>query len=113
MLAKGRLLGLQFEALFTDGLYTEICRKADEQAYKIAAACREAGFAEHAPSPTNQQFFIFPDTVLGKLQEKYCFSFWEKTDDTHTAVRICTSWATTEENVERLIGDVRALGEIA
>lgn len=110
MLAKGRLLGLQFKALFENGLYQEICRKANEQAYKIAAACREAGFGEYAPSPTNQQFFIFPDEILGKLQKKYCFSFWEKVDETHSAVRICTSWATKDENVTALIGDIRALG---
>ncbi len=109
MLAKGRLLGLQFEALFTDELYFEICEKANHLAEKISAACRESGFPEYAPSPTNQRFFIFPDEVLGKLQEKYCFSFWEKTDKTHTAVRICTSWATTEENTEALIREIRAL----
>ncbi len=107
MLAKGRLLGLQFETLFTGGLYETICRKANGQARRIADACKAAGFAEWVPSPTNQQFFIFSDAVLGKLQEKYCFSFWEKTDDTHTAVRICTSWATTEENVDALIGDIK------
>lgn len=107
MLAKGRLLGLQFEALFSDRLYFEICERANLLAEKITAACREAGFPEYAPSPTNQRFFIFPDEVLGKLQEKYCFSFWEKTDDTHTAVRICTSWATTEENADALIRDIR------
>lgn len=109
MLAKGRLLGIQFEELFSDGLYFEICRKANEQARRIAAACREAGFPEYVPSPTNQQFFIFPDEVLGKLQEKYCFSFWEKTDEAHTAVRVCTSWATREESVDALIADLRAL----
>lgn len=110
MLAKGRLLGLQFIALFENGLYQEICEKANKQAYRIAAACREAGFAEYAPSPTNQQFFIFPDEILGKLQKKYCFSFWEKTDETHTAVRICTSWATKDENVDALIRDIQTLG---
>ncbi len=106
MLAKGRLLGLQFKTLFTDGLYTEICKKANEQAFRIAEACRRAGFPEYVSSPTNQQFFVFPDEVLGKLQEKYLFSFWEKRDGSHSAVRICTSWATTEENVEQLIWDI-------
>lgn len=107
MLAKGRLLGLQFEALFTDHLYFEICKRANVLAEKITAACREAGFPEYAPSPTNQRFFIFPDDVLKKLEERYVFSFWEKTDGAHTAVRICTSWATTEENVDALIRDIR------
>ncbi len=100
-------MGLQFEALFSDHLYFTICERANILAEKITAACREAGFPEYTPSPTNQRFFILPDEVLGKLQKKYCFSFWEKTDDTHTAVRICTSWATTEKNVDALIRDVR------
>ncbi len=109
MLAKGRLLGIQFEELFTGGLYETICRKANQQAYKIAGACKAAGFPEYASSPTNQQFFIFPDKVLEKLQKKYMFSFWEKTDSSHTAVRICTSWATTDSCVDALLADIRAL----
>ena len=110
MLAKGRLLGVQFETLFQDGLYYEICRRANALAYRIAEACREAGFAEYAPSPTNQQFFILPDRALGELEKSYHFSFWEKVDEGHTAVRICTSWATTEENAEKLTRDIRAAG---
>ncbi len=109
MLAKGRLLGIQFETLLEGGLYEDICRKANEQAYRIAGACRDTGLREYAPSPTNQQFFIFSDEDLGKLQEKYAFSFWEKTDAAHTAVRICTSWATREEAVSALIADIHAL----
>lgn len=110
MLAKGRLLGIQFETLFEDGLYEDICRRANGQAYRIAAACREKGLREYAPSPTNQQFFIFPNRDLDRFQKKYVFSFWEKIDDTHSAVRICTSWATREENVDALIRDIQALG---
>ena len=109
MLAKGRLLGIQFLTLFEGGLYLEICKKADGQAYRIAAACAEAGIEAYAPSPTNQQFFIFPDAQLKKLEEKYVFSFWEKVDAGHTAVRICTSWATRDQAVEELIGDIKAL----
>lgn len=110
MLAKGRLLGLQFLGLFESGLYYEICQKANAFAYEIADACKEAGFPAYAPSPTNQQFFIFPDDVLEKLQQHFHFSFWEKTDEGHTAVRICTSWATTEENVQALISAIKAAG---
>lgn len=109
MLAKGRLLGLQFESLFSDNLYFEICRKANVQAQRISDACREGGFPEYAPSPTNQRFFIFPDESLKKLEGKYVFSFWEKIDGEHTAVRICTSWATTEAHVNELIRDILAL----
>ena len=109
MLAKGRLLGIQFETLFTDELYLNICEKANRLAEKIADACSAAGVPEYAPSPTNQRFFIFPDETLKKLTEQYTFTVWEKTDAAHTAVRICTSWATTEENVEALIQDIRAV----
>lgn len=110
MLAKGRLLGIQFAELFRDGLYFEICGRANRLAYEIAKACKGSGFTEYAPSPTNQQFFIFPDGILKKLEEKYHFSFWEKVDEGRTAVRICTSWATKEENVRALIGDIKAAG---
>lgn len=110
MLAKGRLLGVQFLTLFADELYFEICERANQLAWRIADACREAGFREYAPSPTNQQFFIFPDAALRELEKKYAFSFWEKVDEGHTAVRICTSWATKEENVQALIADIRAVG---
>lgn len=110
MLAKGRLLGLQFLALFEDDLYYSICGHANRLAYQIADACQEAGFPAYAPSPTNQQFFIFPDDMLEKLQERFHFSFWEKVDEGHTAVRICTSWATTEENTQALTEAIKAAG---
>lgn len=111
MLAKGRLLGLQFLALFEDDLYYDICRAANEQAYRIAAACKEAGFPFFAASPTNQQFPIFPNRLLAKLREKYAVSIWAKVDEEHTAIRLCTSWATREEAVDQLLGDIRALGK--
>lgn len=111
MLAKGRLLGLQFLTLFEDDLYYDICRAANEQAYRIAAACREAGFSFFTESPTNQQFPIFPNRLLSRLREKYAVSVWAKVDEAHTAVRLCTSWATREEAVDQLIADIRALGK--
>ena len=111
MLAKGRLLGIQFLTLFEDDLYYDICRSANEQAYRIAAACREAGFPFFAESPTNQQFPIFPNRLLDRLKEKYVYSTWAKVDEDHTAIRLCTSWATRDEAVEQLIADIRALGK--
>ncbi len=103
MLAKGRLLGLQFETLFTDDLYFNISRNAIRQALRIREAIRQAGYAFFMESSTNQQFPIFPDEVLKRLSQDFLFTFWQKTDEHHTAVRICTSWATTEENTDRLI----------
>ena len=109
MLAKGRLLGIQYECLMADGLYEALGRHGVEQAMRIRAACEKKGFALRYDSRTNQQFPIFPDEGLKKLEKKYAFSFWEKTDDTHTAVRVCTSWCTKPEHVDALIADIRAL----
>ena len=108
MLAKGRLLGVQFDVLFTGGLYFEIAERAVRQALRIAEACRAAGCAFFADSPTNQQFPIFPNAALGKLGEKYVWSHWARVDAAHTAVRLCTSWATTDENVSALCADIAA-----
>lgn len=109
MLAKGRILGVQFETLFEDGLYYEISKHAVDMAMMIRAAFAEKGFSFRYHSTTNQQFPILPDGVLRKLSEKYSYSFWEKVDDKHSAVRFCTSWATKKENVAMLIKDIKAL----
>ncbi len=109
MLAKGRILGIQFETLFADGLYYEISRHAVELAMTIRDAFAAKGFSFRYASTTNQQFPILPDDVLAKLSAKYSFSFWEKVDARHSAVRFCTSWATKQENVEQLIKDIKAL----
>lgn len=109
MLAKGRLLGIQFLALLDDELYFEIARHANLLALKIRDAFKEKGCSFRYDSVTNQQFPIIPDTFLEKLKEKYTFSFWEKSDSKHTAVRFCTSWATKEEDVERLVADIKKL----
>ena len=103
MLAKGRLLGLQFDTLFTDDLYFCVCKKADQLAQKLRSAFEAKGYRMLVDSPTNQQFPVLPDTEIDRLSGQFSFSFWEKVDETHSAVRFCTSWATTEEAVERLI----------
>lgn len=103
MLAKGRLLGVQFAALFTDDLYFEMGRHAIELAMQIKAACSRKGYEFLIDSPTNQQFPILPDAVLEKLSENFVYSYWQRIDDQHSAVRFCTSWATLPENVEQLI----------
>lgn len=109
MLAKGRLLGIQFDTLFTDNLYFEISKYADVLAMRLKETFLEKGYKLRYDSYTNQQFPIIPDEHLEQLKEKYSFGFWEKTDASHSAVRFCTSWATKEENVEELIADIRAL----
>lgn len=109
LLAKGRMLGIQFETLFEDGLYVEISKHAIDMAMLLQNGLSEQGFSFQYRSTTNQQFPILPDRILKALGEKYTYSFWEKVDDTHSAVRFCTSWATKKENVEMLIQDIKAL----
>ena len=109
MLAKGRLLGVQFGALMTDGLYERTARREVELAWRLRRAFEEKGWPLYCDSPTNQQFPIVPDAALEKLAEKYSFSDWARIDETHRAVRFCTSWATKEEDVSALIKDIRAL----
>ena len=109
MLAKGRLLGLQFETLFADGLYFEIAQHAIQMAMKIRNAFRAKGFAFLLESPTNQQFPILSEEQIFILSQKYAFELWAKKDARHTAVRFCTSWATREEDVEALIADLEKL----
>ncbi len=110
MLAKGRLLGIQFETLFTDGLYFEISKHAVDLAMKIRKACEEKGFGMQFDSYTNQQFPILPNALVAELRQKYAFYTWQKVDEDHTSVRFCTSWATDAENVEQLLADIRAFG---
>ena len=109
MLAKGRLLGIQFVALFEDGLYYKVSQHAIDLAMKIQKGFKDAGCEFKYNSNTNQQFPILPNTLMEKLGEKYAFSFWEKVDSEHSAVRFCTSWATKESDVDALIADLKAL----
>lgn len=109
LLAKGRLLGVQFIALLENGLYFDISAHAVGLAMRLRKAFEEKGYAFLYPSDTNQQFPIIPDAHLAVLAKNYTFSFWEKTDEKNTAVRFCTSWATSEEEVDSLIRDLRAL----
>jgi len=109
MLAKGRLLGIQFDTLFEDGLYFKISEHADRLAMRLRAAFIKKGYKLRYDSYTNQQFPIIPDDHLEKLKEKYSFALWEKMDEGCSAVRFCTSWATNEEAVDNLIADVEAL----
>lgn len=109
MLAKGRLLGIQFETLFEDGLYFEVAKHADDLAMQIRKGFEEKGVKMLFDSKTNQQFPILPNAMMEKLAEKYVFSFWEKVGEDHTAVRFCTSWATKEENVAELLADIEKM----
>lgn len=107
MLAKGRLLGIQFLTLFEDGLYFEMAKHADCLADQIRSACCGAGYSFFSQNTTNQIFVTLPDTKLEELREKYTFSYFQRVDEMHSAVRICTSWATKACDVEELIRDLQ------
>ena len=109
MLAKGRLLGVQYEALLKDGLYFAISREADAQADRIRACLAENKVPLLVENTTNQIFPILPDGVLAELEKTYVFSEQCRTDETHRAVRICTSWATKPENTADLCADLTRL----
>ena len=103
LLAKGRLMGLQFDVLFTDDLYTRISRNAIETADRLKEGLAAKGYRFYMESPTNQVFPILANSQLEALEGKAKFGFWEKYDDTHTVMRIATSWATRMEEIEQLI----------
>jgi len=100
--AKGRLLGVQFDTLFTDGLYFDIARHAIDMAEKMKALFKEKGYTFFKETPTNQQFLLLEDDKLTELNKQVISSYWEKPDATHTVVRFATSWATTEQDLENL-----------
>lgn len=102
LLAKGRLLGIQFDVLFEDNLYLEISKNAIETAEKLKDILKKKGYKFYMETPTNQQFIILENNIMEKLKEKVTFCFWEKYDENHTVIRLATSWATKMEDVERL-----------
>ena len=102
MLAKGWLMGLQFEALFTDNLYFKAASDANRKADKIRTALQNAGIETPFLSGTNQVFAVMTDAALEKLAENFLFTEWERVDENHRMIRFCTSWATTDEQVDAL-----------
>ncbi|MCE4986505.1 threonine aldolase family protein [Staphylococcus haemolyticus] len=103
LLAKGRLVGVQFLELFTNNLYLDISRHAINMANKMKKGFLEKGYQLYFDSPTNQQFFVLSEEKIKELKQKVKFAIWEKYDDNHRVVRFATSWATTEENVDKLL----------
>ena len=103
LLAKGWLLGLQFDTLFTDDLYFQISKNAIDMAELLKERLREKSYEFFLDSPTNQQFIIVDDDRLKELEEHVGYSFWEKYDETHTVIRLATDWATTKENIDTLM----------
>lgn len=106
LLAKGRLLGIQFEELFKDDLYFELAKHANKMALMLKGAIVNEGYKFLTESFTNQQFPIFPNNLIEKLSEKYSFNIERVIDSNYTAIRLVTSWATKEEIVLEFIEDL-------
>lgn len=107
LLAKGRVLGLQFLELFKDDLYFDLARHANAMAGLLRNEISRAGYSFLTHSASNQIFPILPNRLIARLQEKYLFYVWAKIDADHSAIRIVTSWATKEEAVSAFINDLR------
>lgn len=109
LLAKGRLLGIQFDELFKDDRYIDIARPAILYADQIRDYLKQNGYKLYGSSPTNQIFFIIENQQLARLEQQVEFSFWEKYDETHTIIRFATSWATQKQDVDQLCELMREL----
>lgn len=103
LLAKGRLLGIQFLELFKDNLYIEIGRHENEMASLLKQGIEECGYSFFIDSPSNQLFPIFPNAVIKKLEEEFLFNTMDAIDESHTCIRLVTSFATSKEAVNAFI----------
>ena len=103
MLAKGMVLGTQFFELFEDNLYFDLASYANEQAMRIKQALTDNGYTFWAETSTNQLFPIISNDQISQLSQKFAFHHWKKIDEDHSAIRLITSWATTDEQVEHFI----------
>lgn len=99
IMAKGWLLGMQFEELFKDGLYFKLGAHANHMAYLLKGIFEKAGFSFIAEAHSNQLFPILPNWLVAKISQKYITSIWSKPDNDHICIRFCTSWATKEEDI--------------
>lgn len=112
LLAKGRLLGLQFSTLFTDGLYQRIGAHAVDQAIRIRKAFAERGYEPFINSPTNQQFFRLNNCLIDHLASEVAFDYWGARGEQQSTIRLVTSWATRSEDVDRLIALIDSYKEV-
>ena len=112
MLAKGRILGIQFLALFTDDLYFKLARHANNMASLLRQGFREAGHAFLCESPSNQIFPILPNRLIQRLLENFDFYIWKKVDSGHAAIRLVTSWATERETILRFVSEINGFKDI-
>ncbi|WP_440135084.1 threonine aldolase family protein [Chitinophaga sancti] len=111
LLAKGRLLGIQFRALFKGDTYLSIGAYMNEMAGKLSAGIKEAGYEFLIASKTNQIFPVLPWKVIKALEKNYAFYVWQELDEEHAAIRLVTSWNTRAEAVEQFVMDLKACGQ--
>ena len=109
LLAKGRILGIQFLALFENDIYFTTSKEANQKAIMLKKGIQALGYSFSVDSPTNQQFPILPTKMLGTLSQKYTFSTMEQIDDLHTITRFCTNFATREKDIAELLSDIAAI----
>lgn len=109
MLSKGRVLGIQFMELFKDDLYFDLANYANQQAMKIKQAFVEKGISFWAETTTNQIFPILSNNQINQLSQKFDFHHWRKIDEEHSAIRLITSWATPDQQVDHLIQEIQSL----
>ncbi|MFT5220054.1 MAG: threonine aldolase [Planctomycetota bacterium] len=107
LLAKGRLLGIQFVELFSNNLFFDLTRHGNSMAQKLSTAITDCGYGLSAPTESNQIFPILPDTLIDRLKESYDFYVWGKRDNNHSVIRLVTCWATDEKQVAALIDDIK------
>lgn len=108
LLAKGRILGIQFQELFRDDLYFDLAKHANQMAGQLTERISSAGYKFLTESSTNQIFPIMPNNVIDRLKEKYGFYVWSEIDSENSAIRLVTSWATPEEAVAKFLQDLEA-----
>jgi threonine aldolase len=109
LLAKGRLLGIQFLELFKDNLFFDLAKQSNDMADLLRESISKMGYEFLVVSPTNQLFPILPNDIIAELEKKYAFYVWSKIDEKHSSIRLITSWATSEEAVEGFIKDLKKL----
>lgn len=109
MLAKGRMLGIQFEMLFTDDLYFKLAKHANDAAKHLANGIKALGFTFDAEPATNQLFPVFPKNLIEQLKEDYWFEFNRNVDDEHDCIRLCTSWTSDIGKIDEFLSDLALL----
>jgi len=111
LLAKGRLLGIQFMTLFADDLFFTLSKHTNAMAQKLSSSIVNSGYELAAPTQSNQVFAILPNKLIDRLKDKYDFYVWAKHDNEHSVTRLVTSWATDETQVDNLVADIKHFAE--